>query len=93
MRHSGANDWYEPVLASMGGGKEFWNANAMKTLRDDWKVQNLRGAMGIELDSWYIDDPVTAEKIMRRGVEGAIENGLYFIVDIDICNVDLFSSF
>ena len=53
----------------------------MKTLRDDWKVQDLRGAIGIELNSWYIDDPVTAEKIMRRGVEGAIENGLYFIVD------------
>ncbi len=63
------------------GGKEFWNAGAFETLRDDWKVQYIRGAMGIELEGCYIDDPQTAVDIMRSGVEAAIEKGLYFIID------------
>lgn len=60
---------------------KFWNADAVKWLRDDWKITVLRAAMGIEPDSAYLDMPEHAKGLMKTVVEACIDQGIYVIID------------
>ncbi|QLE01904.1 glycoside hydrolase family 5 protein [Galbibacter sp. BG1] len=62
-------------------GKEFWNEQAFKKLRDDWKIQYIRAPMGIEFRDNFIERPEESEAQMRTAIEAAIATGLYIIVD------------
>ncbi|WP_299249544.1 cellulase family glycosylhydrolase [uncultured Aquimarina sp.] len=63
-------------------GGEYWNSNTLKWLRDDWKVEIVRAAMGVRGSGGdYIDDPVGSANQVRAVVDGAIEHGIYVIID------------
>ncbi|MHA7056146.1 cellulase family glycosylhydrolase [Aquimarina sp. M1] len=63
-------------------GGEYWNSNALKWLRDDWKVEIVRAAMGVRGGGGdYIDDPVGSVNQVRAVVDAAIEHGVYVIID------------
>ncbi|WP_081415600.1 cellulase family glycosylhydrolase [Aquimarina latercula] len=63
-------------------GGEYWNSNALKWLRDDWKVEIVRAAMGVRGGGGdYIDDPVGSVNQVRSVVDAAIEHGIYVVID------------
>ncbi|WP_298317930.1 cellulase family glycosylhydrolase [uncultured Aquimarina sp.] len=63
-------------------GGEYWNSNTLKWLRDDWKVEIVRAAMGVRGGGGdYIDDPVGSVNQVRAVVNAAIEHGIYVIID------------
>ncbi|SEL15377.1 Por secretion system C-terminal sorting domain-containing protein [Aquimarina amphilecti] len=63
-------------------GGEYWNSNALKWLRDDWKVEVVRAAMGVRGGGGdYIDDPVGSVNQVRAVVDAAIEHGIYVVID------------
>ena len=76
---------------SMGpGGRDFYNANVVKWLRDDWKASVVRAAMGVEANWGGGQQGITAgdnsggvsnKKRVTDVVDGAIANGMYVIID------------
>ena len=64
-------------------GREHWNADAVEWLRDDWRVSLIRAPLaahpGVEGD--YLTAPDSSLAQLRRLVEGAIEHGMYVVVD------------
>ncbi|WP_299895177.1 cellulase family glycosylhydrolase [uncultured Aquimarina sp.] len=63
-------------------GSEYWNGNIVKWLRDDWKVEIVRAAMGVRGSGGdYIDDPIGSVNKVRAVVDAAIEHGIYVIID------------
>jgi endoglucanase len=77
----------EPVvLAGMSFGwhnwwPKYWNADAVKWLRDDWKCTVLRAAMGVEPDSGYLRQPEFSGTLVRQVVDACIQNGIYVVID------------
>jgi endoglucanase len=60
---------------------EYYNYDCVKWLRDDWKCDVVRAAMGVEADSGYLEFPgVELEKI-KRVIDAGIKLGIYVIVD------------
>lgn len=69
------------------GGK-YYNANVVKWLASDWNVSLVRAAMGVTTESYtggvnkgYIDDPVGNQDRVERVIQGAIDAGIYVLVD------------
>lgn len=60
---------------------QYWNADVVKWLADDWKCEILRAAVGIEPAGAYLDDPVPAKNLTKTVVDAAIDEGLYVIID------------
>ncbi len=54
---------------------------ALEWLRDNWKIDIVRAAMGIEPEDAYLDDPGKAKQQLEAVVKNAIELGLYVIID------------
>ncbi len=67
----------------------FYNEQSVKTLVDDWGVNIVRAAMGIELDGGYIDKPEWSKEKVYSVVDAAIDNGVYVIVDWHSHNINL----
>jgi endoglucanase len=61
-------------------GKQFYNGDAVRWLVNDWGVQVVRAAMGIE-DGGYLDDPGTQMRRVEAIVNAAVELGVYVIID------------
>jgi endoglucanase len=59
---------------------QFYNAAALKWLRDDWKCTVVRAAMGVE-HGGYIDNPSDQKDKVNRLVKAAIDLGIYVIID------------
>lgn len=59
----------------------FYNENTVKWLRDDWKCEIVRAAMGIEPDKGYIASPDWSKERIEAVVNGAIKNDIYVIID------------
>lgn len=64
-------------------GHRFWNANVVKWLRDDWKIDVIRAPMGVmdEEGVGYISEPNIHKTYVNRVVQGALEHGVYVIID------------
>ena len=59
---------------------QYYNADAIKWLRDDWKCTVVRAAMGVEIGG-YETSPNTEKENVFRVVDAAIEHGIYVIID------------
>ncbi len=60
---------------------QYHNAEVVTWLRNDWCVDVVRPAMGIEPEGAYLDDPDASKARMRAVVDAAIANGIYVIID------------
>ncbi len=54
---------------------------ALQWMRDNWKVEVVRAAMGIEPKGAYLEDKGRAKDQVDRIVQNAVELGLYVIID------------
>lgn len=63
------------------GGDVFYTAGAVNTLANDWGVDVVRCAMGVEEPGGYVDSPITNFERVRVVVDAAIRAGVYAIVD------------
>ncbi|MFP9119247.1 glycoside hydrolase family 5 protein [Flavobacterium sp. RNTU_13] len=85
------------VLRGMSfGWSSFWprfyNAKTVKWLKDDWNVNVLRAAAGIEVGDkgkTYKDNPEFVKKCVTNVVDGAIKNNIYVIIDWHSHNINL----
>jgi endoglucanase len=72
---------------SMGrSARQFYNANVIKWIASDWQAGIIRAAMGVETNFWtdepgYITDPSANRQRVIDVVEGAIQAGIYVIID------------
>jgi endoglucanase len=60
---------------------QYYNAEVVRWLRDDWCVDVVRPAMGIEPDGAYLGNAAASKQRMATVVEAAIEAGVYVIID------------
>ncbi|MDR2145724.1 MAG: glycoside hydrolase family 5 protein, partial [Tannerella sp.] len=59
----------------------FYNANTVAWLKEDWKADVVRAAMGVGPEDDYIKNPEHTLKLLYTVVDAAIENDMYVIVD------------
>lgn len=74
------------ILRGQGFGWDNWwpqyyNADVVNWLRDDWCVDMVRPAMGIEPDGAYLANPDASRARIEAVVEAAIAKGVYVIID------------
>lgn len=70
----------------------FYNKESVKWLKEDWGVDVVRAAMGIhyrETELTYNAEPKKAVEIISRVIDGAIENGVYVIIDFHTHHLEL----
>jgi endoglucanase len=60
---------------------QYYNADVVHWLRDDWCVDVVRPAMGIEPDGAYLSNPTASKQRMTAVVDAAIAAGVYVIID------------
>jgi endoglucanase len=59
---------------------QFWNYNALATLKNDWHINLIRAAMGVEMGG-YLQNPQLEKQKVIDIVEAAIKLDLYVIID------------
>jgi len=59
----------------------FYNSEIVKYLKEEWKCNVVRLAMGIEPENGYLKNPDWSEALIEKVVEAAIENDIYVVVD------------
>lgn len=59
----------------------FYNKETVKWLSDDWGCTVLRAAMGVEPKGGYLDSPDWSKEKIESVVDGAIDNGIYVLID------------
>lgn len=77
------------TAVSMGGnslfwsqwGGEFYNANTVKWLKEDWNSKIIRAAMGVDETDGYITKPDIEKQKVIDVVDACIAEGLYVIID------------
>nr|WP_322623489.1 glycoside hydrolase family 5 protein [uncultured Flavobacterium sp.] len=70
----------------------FYNAKTVQWLKDDWNVNVVRAAAGIEVGDkgkTYKDNPAFVKKCITNVVDGAIKSNIYVIIDWHSHNVNL----
>lgn len=58
----------------------YYNREAVRVLRDDWKCSVVRAAMGVE-NGGYLENPEKEKRRVTAVVDAAIELGIYVIID------------
>ncbi len=58
----------------------FWNADVVKTLKNDWKSTVVRAAMGVE-EGGYLSNPAAEKARVKTIVDAAVAQGIYVIID------------
>lgn len=59
----------------------FYNASAVKTLKEQWNCTLIRAAMGVEPEGAYLSNPDKALKCVTAVADAAIANDMYVIID------------
>lgn len=77
---------------SLWGGEKFYNAGAVKTLVQDWKVEVVRAAMGVDQDGGYASNPEGQKALVSTVVDAAIANEIYVIIDFHCHVADQYSA-
>ena len=67
----------------------FYTKESVKWLKEDWKVNVVRAAMGIEPKDGYLDNPEINIKRIETVVDAAIKEGIYVIIDWHSHNIQL----
>lgn len=68
----------------------FYNKGAVKWLKNDWKCNVVRAALGVEQsDNSYLKQPAASKKLIKNVIEAAIKNDIYVIVDWHSHNINL----
>ena len=62
-------------------GGEYWTREAVKWLADDWRITLLRAPVGVGYGTDYRADTAAAMAQLRPVIEGAIDAGIYVLVD------------
>ncbi|MDR3036317.1 MAG: cellulase family glycosylhydrolase [Kitasatospora sp.] len=57
------------------------NATALAWMRDNWHLQVIRAAMGVEPDGAYLSDPAKSRAQVEAVIDSAVKAGVYVIVD------------
>lgn len=60
---------------------QYYNADVVSWLYEDWCVDVVRPAMGIEPDGAYLSNPTASRRRVEAVVEAAIATGIYVIID------------
>lgn len=60
---------------------QYYNSSVVRWLWEDWCVDVVRPAMGIEPDGAYLSHPAASKQRIEAVIDGAIEAGVYVIVD------------
>ena len=60
---------------------QYYNANVVQWLRDDWCVDVVRPAMGIEPSGAYLENSMASKQRITSVVEAAIAADVYVIID------------
>jgi len=67
----------------------FYNAGAVQWLKNDWKCNVLRAAMGVEPDKGYIKEKEWSKEKIKSVVDTAIQENIYVIIDWHSHNIRL----
>ncbi len=59
---------------------QFYNADCVQWLKDDWKCTIVRAAMGVEKGG-YLTNPEKEKETIQKVIDAAIAQGLYVIID------------
>lgn len=63
-------------------GTQYYNAQTVKELRDEWCVDIVRAAMSVdEGNTKYLTNPNSEKAKIERVIDAAIANGIYVLVD------------
>lgn len=71
---------------------QFYNKESVQWLAEDWGVDVVRAAMGIhheEPENTYNAEPEVAVEIVSKVIDGAIESGIYVIIDFHSHHLEL----
>jgi endoglucanase len=63
------------------GPDDYYNADVVAYVQQDWNAPIIRIAMGAESRGGYIKDPVGRMQKIQAVANAAVEQGMYFIVD------------
>jgi len=77
---------------SVWGGEKYYNANAIKALKDTWKVEVVRAAMGVDVGGGYAEDPQAQMERVETVIQAAIDQEIYVIVDFHSHNAHNYAS-
>lgn len=67
----------------------FYNKESVSWLASDWNCNVVRAAMGVEPNGAYLSDPKGSTAKVEAVIEGAIESGIYVIVDWHSHNINI----
>lgn len=70
----------------------FYNKESVQWLAKDWGVNVVRAAMGIHREEpklTYNHDPEKATEIISKVIDGALESGIYVIIDFHSHHIEL----
>ena len=60
---------------------QYYNAESVEWLKEDWHISVVRAAMGVEPRGGYLNNPDESVRLTENVIEGAIKSGIYVIVD------------
>jgi len=60
---------------------QYYNADVVRWLSEDWCVDMVRPAMGIEPGGAYLQNPAASKARIKAVVDAAITEGIYVIID------------
>ena len=63
------------------GGEQYYNAACLNWLVNDWHVEIVRAAMGVEDGGGYIGSPTNNKNRLKTIVDASIAKGIYVIID------------
>ena len=61
-------------------GSKYWNRDVIRWVKNDWRVNIIRAAMGVE-NGGYLSDPNTHKNLVNTVVQACIDEGIYVIID------------
>ena len=61
-------------------GSKYWNRDVIRWVKNDWRVNVIRAAMGVE-EGGYLSAPNTHKNLVNTVVQTCIDEGIYVIID------------